>query len=61
MIREGKVPQIEGSITSSSSETLFSMDYYLQKLYNDGLIDKDVALSYASNPDMMMKKLRWFG
>lgn len=58
MIRDNKIPQIDGIIYSSSNENMISMDSSLAKLYNDGIITKDVALAFASNPDMLSKKLR---
>ena len=57
MIRENKIPQIEGIVYSSSSPTMVSMDNSLLKLCKDGIISKDTALLHATNPDMLKKKL----
>lgn len=57
MIRESKIPQIEGLIYSSSSDDLRSMDSSLLTLYKEGQITKETALAHASNPDMLSKKL----
>ncbi len=57
MIRDNKVHQIDGIIYSSAKEDMISMDASLHKLYQAGTIDKDTALTYASNPDMLSKKL----
>ena len=58
MIRDNKIPQIEGIVYSSSNPDMFSMDTSLARLYSNGIITRDTALSYATNPDMLGKKLR---
>lgn len=58
MIRENKIPQIDGAIYSAANKNMISMDASLAKLYGDGIITKDTALTYATNPDMLEKKLR---
>ncbi|MDE7037104.1 MAG: PilT/PilU family type 4a pilus ATPase [Lachnospiraceae bacterium] len=58
MIRDNKIPQIEGIVYSSSNPDMFSMDTSLARLYSNGIISGDTALSYATNPDMLGKKLR---
>ena len=57
MIRENKVHQIDGQLYSSAKEDMFSMDSSLLQLYKKGRITRDTALTYASNPDMLGKKL----
>lgn len=57
MIRDNKVHQIDGIIYSSVKDDMVSMDSSLLKLYNDGNITKETALTYATNPDMLSKKL----
>lgn len=57
MIRDNKIPQIDGVIYSSSNGELVSMDSSLLKLYQKGQISKDVALTYASNPEMMKRRM----
>jgi len=57
MIRDNKVPQIEGLIYSSTKEDMISMDGSLQKLCKQGIISRDTALKYATNPDMLGRKL----
>lgn len=57
MIRDNKVPQIEGIVYSSNKEEMHSMDFGLLNLYKDGRITAETALSYASNPEMLKKKL----
>ena len=57
MIRENKIPQIDGMIYSASSATMFSMDTSLAALCRSGRITREEALSHASNPEMLKKKL----
>ena len=57
MIRDNKVPQIDGVVYSSNKEEMHSMDFGLLNLYKEGRITAETALSYASNPEMLKKKL----
>ncbi len=57
MIRENKIPQIDGIIYSSMKEDMISMDGSLLNLYKKGIITRDTALKYATNADMLSKKL----
>ena len=57
MIRENKIPQIEGSLYASNKEDMISMDNSLLNLYKAGRITKDTALEYSTNPEMLNKKL----
>ena len=57
MIRDNKIPQIEGMLYASNKEDMISMDSSLLNLYKAGKITKEVALEYATNPDMLNKKL----
>lgn len=57
MIRDNKVHQIDGLIYSSTKEDMISMDGSLLNLYKQGIISQDTALKYATNPDMLSKKL----
>jgi len=58
MIRDNKVYQIDGVIYSSSAEDMISMDSSLLQLYQNGRITKDTALSHATNPEMLAKRIR---
>lgn len=58
MIRENKIPQIDGVVYSSSNQEMISMDSSLAKLYGEGIITRETALTYASNPDMLSRKIR---
>lgn len=57
MIRENKVPQIEGMLYASNKEDMISMDNSLLNLYRAGRITKETALEYATNPEMLKRKL----
>lgn len=57
MIRDNKVHQIDGIIYSSVKEDMVSMDTSLARLYKEGKISKETALTYATNPEMIGKKL----
>lgn len=58
IIRENKIPQLDGILYSANSDTLMSMDASLVKLYQEGRISKETALTYATNAEMMKKKLQ---
>ena len=57
MIRENKVPQIEGMLYASNKEDMISMDNSLLNLYKAGRITKETALESATNPEMLKRKL----
>ncbi len=57
MIREGKIHQIDGIIYSSQSDHMIAMDTSIYQLYQQGIIDKATAISNASNPEMMNKRI----
>lgn len=57
MIRDNKIHQIDGTIYSSATADMMSMDNSLLALYRSGRIDQATALLYATNPDMLKRKL----
>ena len=57
MIRDGKIPQIDGLLAGASSPGMISMDQSLINLVHAGRITPDIALTYASNVDVMKRKL----
>ena len=57
MIRDNKIPQIDGTVYSANKEDMHSMDYSLQQLVKSGKVTAETALSYATNPEMLKKKL----
>lgn len=58
MIRDNKIPQIDGIVYSSASDELISMDSSLARLYQENKITRETALTYATNPEMLSKKLK---
>ena len=57
MIRDNKIPQLEGIISSSASGEIISMDSSLLTLYKEGQITAETALAYATNPEMLKRKM----
>lgn len=57
MIRDNKVHQIDGVIYSSSQYQMRSMDQSLLELYRRKRITKETALKYATNGEMLKRKL----
>ena len=57
MIRENKIPQIDGMLYAANKEDMISMDSSLLQLYKNGRITKETAIEYATNPEMLKKKL----
>ena len=51
LIKEGKTPQIYSAIQSGAKYGMQSLDSQLKKLYQEGLIGYEAALSKCSNPD----------
>jgi twitching motility protein PilT len=57
LIRESKTHQIDNTIQTSSSEGMISMDAYINMLFQKGVIDGKTAVSHATNPDQMAKRV----
>lgn len=57
MIRENKVHQIDGMLYALSNDDMMSMDSCLLRLYKEKKIKKETALAYATNPEMLNRKL----
>lgn len=57
MIRESKVHMIDGMIYSSAAEDMIAMDTSLLNLYKEGKITEQTALSYATNAELLQKKI----
>jgi twitching motility protein PilT len=57
MIRENKVYQLDGLIANASSDTMQSMDTSLLQLYRKGMITRETAITYATNQDMLARRL----
>jgi len=56
MIRENNIHQINSALETMSSEGMQSLDNHLYKLYKSGVISKENALKYVSDPDVLEKK-----
>ncbi len=57
LIREGRAHQINSIIQSSSSDGMVTMDSSITKLYKEGVITKDTALTYSLNPSFIMRHI----
>lgn len=57
LIRDSKVHQLNSVIYSSEGKGMKSMDTSILELYQNGIITKENALTYAIDPDSMAKKL----
>ena len=57
LIRDSKTHQIDNAIASGSAEGMISMDQSILNLFKSGLIDRDTAISYASNPEQLKRRL----
>lgn len=57
MIRDNKIPQLEGMISSSAGQEIVSMDSGLLNLYKEGKITSETALAYATNPELLKRKM----
>lgn len=57
MIRESKIHQIDGVISTSVDEGMVTMDNSLLRLFKEKKISKEHAIMYSSNSELMEKKL----
>lgn len=57
MIRENKIPQIDGILYSSAGDDMISMDISLERLFKAGRITKETAMAYAVNPEMLSRRI----
>jgi twitching motility protein PilT len=57
MIRENKIHQIDGVITSSQADGMITMDSSLLKLYKERKIADFTAISFATQPELMKRKM----
>lgn len=57
MIRESKVHQIDGIISTSMDEGMVTMDSSLLKLYRQGIITREHAVMYSSNSELMTRRI----
>lgn len=57
MIRDGRTHQIDNVIYGGSDKNMLSMDNELTRLFREGRITRDTALSYAANSDTLSKRI----
>lgn len=57
MIREGKVHQMDNVIYAGADIGMRTMDNDILRLYREGRITKETALTYAVNPEVLERKL----
>lgn len=57
MIRESKIHQIDGVISTSQGEGMISMDSSLLDLYRKKVISRESAIAYSGNSELMEKKI----
>ncbi|MCI9594797.1 MAG: PilT/PilU family type 4a pilus ATPase [Lachnospiraceae bacterium] len=57
MIRESKIHQIDGVISTSVDEGMVTMDNSLIRLFKEKKISREHAVMYSSNSELMEKKL----
>lgn len=55
LIRENKIAQIKTVLETNSKGGMITLDQNLKKLYEDGLIEKEVAKLYMNNPEILEK------
>ena len=57
MIRESKIHQIDGMIAQSAAQDMISMDTSILNLFKEGRITRKTALSFATNPELMERRI----
>jgi twitching motility protein PilT len=57
MVRESKIHQIDGVITSSAADGMMTMDGSLLKLYREKQISDLTAIAFSTQPELMRKRL----
>lgn len=57
LIRDGKVHQLDSVIFSSGKDGMMTMDSSILRLYQQGLISEQTAISYCLNQDFMKRGL----
>lgn len=51
LIRENKIAQIRAHLQTGAKEGMFTMDQDIKRLYKEGLITKETAFTYITNPE----------
>ena len=55
LIRENKITQIKTALETGFKNGMMTLDQDLKKLYEEELIEKEVAQMYMTNPEMLEK------
>ena len=53
LIRENKLSQLKTTIQTGVEEGMFSMDQNIKQLLSQNMIDREVAVSYMTSPDLL--------
>jgi len=56
LIRENKIAQLRSVIQTSAKEGMITLDQDLRRLYQDGLVTEDEAMSHMMSPESLEKK-----
>lgn len=57
MVRDSKNHQIPAAIAAGGSEGMRAMDQSIYELYQQGRIDKDIALAYSDYPEALSRRI----
>ncbi len=57
LIRDGRTHQIDNAIYGGTDKGMLSMDNELQRMFRAGRITRDIAISFAVNPDTLAKRI----
>ncbi|MGI6091322.1 MAG: type IV pilus twitching motility protein PilT [Saccharofermentanales bacterium] len=57
LIRDGRTHQIPSVLQTSSAEGMMSMDASLVKLYREGIISKQTALTYSISQEYLLRQI----
>ena len=58
MIRENKTHQIAAAMASGGAEGMRTMDQSILELLRDGIISRETALTYADNPEQLLRRIK---
>jgi twitching motility protein PilT len=53
LIRENKIAQIRTHLQTGAKEEMWTMDQDILRLYKENLIEKETALTYLTNPEIL--------
>ena len=56
-IRDGKIHQIDNSILSGKVQGMITMDSSIEELVEEGVVSEENALIFASNPNVLRRKI----